>query len=146
MRSGKKWDKWGIKKPWDTVKEGTAYYWGGGGSGREPDDSTHRQQPNWAELLSWSPRSLVSAVVSMQMGGFALHTEIWIRSSVEKKVIFLEAPCQELKARLFSPSTAISFHHLVNPLFWILKFFSSRFDFSSSRAAGCTFDADGKPV
>lgn len=146
MRSGKKWDKWGIKKPWDTVKEGTAYYWGGGGSGRDPDDSTHRQQPDCAELLSESCRSLLWAVVSMQMWGFSLHSEIWIRSTVEKKVRFLKAPCQGLKAWLFSPSTAISFHHLVNPLFLFLKFFSSRFDFSSSRAAGCTFDTDGKPV
>lgn len=146
MRSGKKWDKWGIKKPWDAVKEATASSWGGGGSGRDPDDSTHRQQPNCAELLSQSRRSCVCAVVSMQMWGFPLHTEIWIRSTVEKKVIFLKAPCQELKARLFPPSTATSFHHLVNPLFLFLKFFSSRLDFSSSRAAGCTFDTDGKPV
>lgn len=41
---------------------------------------------------------------------------------------------------------ALSFHQLVSPLFLLLKFLSSHFHFSSSGAAGCTFDTDGKPV
>lgn len=42
MRGGEEQDKCGIKKPRDTAKEGKAYYWGGGGSGRDPDGRKYR--------------------------------------------------------------------------------------------------------
>lgn len=61
--------------------------------------------------------------------------------TVEEKVSISEGSLSGAQSLV-----ALSFHQLVNPLSLLLKFFSSRFDFSSSGAAGCTFDTDGKPV